>query len=781
MGVHQNVPAQWGSERSRMSLAPVPDPYVIPGVSSGGPAEEERQFDILQILWLAVSYRWLLAACVAGGLAFGLLATWMQTPMYQSAAQLEVLNPTAGALSDLEIMREKADLRFFETARTKIMSRDLARRVVFDLELSSKPEFLAPIASFSLGNLVRRALGTNRRIDVSQLSPEQREAAAIVRIRQGLSTQLLRHTAIIEITYRHPSPEYAALVANQMAKSFVDQNVDTRLQSAQAAQEFVSDQVVKAKATLEKAEEDLVRYAEEQGLTLNQDQEYSQIVKELTEVNAQLGEITKERLVAEGHVRQISELGAASLPQVFESPALQKQRDRISELQASYQEKLGTFKPGFPAMRKLRAQIASLQGDVDRQVAGLARGVSAGLEQVITRENILRGRLALLEEQQAKIQRKGVRYTILKRDASTAREQYEALVKKSNEIGVGSAIRSVPATLVEAAQVPQGAYSPRLAYNLLGGLMVSLLLGAGGVYVLELLNNTFVVPDQVERDLRTSVLGTLPKTEPDRIAEELTSPVSSLSEAFRSLRTMVQFSVNDAQGQSILFTSSIPSEGKTTITVQVARDLERVGHRVLVIDADMRRPRLHAEIGIPNALGLSNLLSGFSGGGSLDQVFQRINDTNLYVLTAGTIPPSPTDLLALPKWGVLLKHLSERFDYVLVDAPPVVGLADAAILSGTVARTILVVTCRQVKRKQAERAIGILRGAGANIAGAVFNKFEVTSQTYNYDYRYTYVASTYQYGLEDHSKDSRRGADGFMDRARRTVAALLPGRDSGRV
>ena len=772
MNAHQQI-MSYGANAVPQGYPPPAGPGY-PTAAFGDQREDAQGFDILGIFVYVMRHRWLLAAFLLVGIVAGVALTWMQVPMYRASAELEISVQNDSPLQDLELVTQRQDLRTLSTARRKIESRDLIRRVVIDLDLANRPDFIAVVPSFSPTNLLRRIMPLGDGAAEQKMSAEMRENRAIAIVARGLDVSMVRNTFLVQITYQHSRPKYASMVANQVAKSFIDQSVQNKFEVANNARDFVGEQVVNMKAQLERAEKALVEYAEREGLTLNQDDDSSQVSVAVSDVNKQLAEVDKDLLQFERYAEQIARFGAKSLPQFNDNPSVQTQLQKIADLEAEYRQNLATLKPGFPSMRKLSAQIGSLKANVDRRAKAIGGGVRLQLDQLRTKAATLRARLGELETEQADLRRKNIRYTILKRDADSSREQYQSLVKKLNEIGVGAELKTASAALVEAAQTPGRPYAPVLAFNLAGTLAFFMLLGGGMVYVLELLNNTFAVPEQLEEELKAPVLGLLPKVEPAELQENLADPSSGLSEAFRTLRTSLQFASADGLPKILLVTSSGPSEGKTTVGTRLAGDLAALGNRVVIIDADMRRPRLHRELNLDNTMGLSNMLTNTLSRDDLGMLFKQTKYPNLSCVTAGPIPPNAADLLAQPRTSMVLNLLARKFDMVVVDAPPVIGLADAPLLSSIADATLFVVSCKQISRKAAKAAITRLRRIGGNVVGTVFNKFAVEAYDYQYSYRYM-SDSYYAYGSTPQVTADKDGGAAHGEPKRNILAFMRPG------
>jgi succinoglycan biosynthesis transport protein ExoP len=281
-----------------------------------------------------------------------------------------------------------------------------------------------------------------------------------------------------------------------------------------------------------------------------------------------------------------------------------------------------------------------------------------------------------------------------------------------------------------------------------------LALSAAIIYILELLNNTFSNTEQIEKELGLAVLGILPLVDDREILSSIADQKSGLSEAYRSLRTSLQFSGADGTPRSLLVTSAEPSEGKSTTSFKLGQDFGILGAKVLIIDADLRKPNLHRMFGLDNTIGLSNLLTSTVRKDDLPGMFRKSKYENVTVLTSGTIPPNPADLLSSPRMALILNSLCKRYDLIIIDAPPIVGLSDAPILSRLAEGTLMVISTKQVTRKSAKAALKRLRSAGANVVGAAMARFSVDKFDYNYAYKYMNY-QYYTYGSDAPQLESR--------------------------
>jgi capsular exopolysaccharide synthesis family protein len=406
-------------------------------------------------------------------------------------------------------------------------------------------------------------------------------------------------------------------------------------------------------------------------------------------------------------------------------------------------------------MQQLRSQVGEIDRRLELGIKAITDSIRLKHHETLAKVDDLKAKLAELEGAQAAYQDKNIQYTILKREVDSNRSQYDSLISKLNEVDVGSELKNQSAALVDLAVLPRSPYSPRLPLNVAIGLVLSIVLGAAIVYVLELLNNTFANPEQVEKELQLPILGILPAIDERDFSLALSDPKSGLSESYRSLRTSLQFSGEQGAPRVLVVTSSEPSEGKSTTVYKLAEDFASLGARVLVIDADLRKPSLHRVFRLDNAVGLSNVLTSTINKDDLPKLIKQPKP-NVSVMTAGMIPPNPADLLSSTRMGLLLQKLTRTYDIVLIDSPPVIGLSDAPILSRLAEATLVVVSFNQVTRKAARTALKRIRAAGANVVGAAFTKFAVGKLDYNYNYKYLNY-NYYTYGDETPKIEDKTG------------------------
>jgi capsular exopolysaccharide synthesis family protein len=433
---------------------------------------------------------------------------------------------------------------------------------------------------------------------------------------------------------------------------------------------------------------------------------------------------------------------------------IQTSRERLAQLLANYQDKLSILKPAFPEMVALRAQISEIERQVRSQVELVKESIRAQFEAARAQEQAIQEKLDEVKAEVLVARGRSVEFTILAREVDTARTLYDGLLQQFRELGVSGDVDTNNISIIDRAEIPQIHDSPSLVKNLLLALLLSMILAAATIAVLEALDDTFKTPEDLEEGLGVSVLGVAPilaaAADKTPLSEVLGDATSAISEAFRSLRTALQFTTAEGAPKSLLVTSSRPGEGKSTTSVCLAANFAQLGMRVLLIDGDLRNPSVHRLLSLENGAGLSNFLAGASDSSKLTQICMI---SGVSVLTTGPLPPNPAELLAGPRFVSLLATAVETFDMVIIDGPPVMGLADAPIIASVAAGTLMVVECGSTRRAIVRDALRRLHFARARLVGALLNKFDpgAAGHSYGFGYSYSYAYGTnsyYAYGPE---------------------------------
>jgi polysaccharide biosynthesis transport protein len=720
-------------------------------------AQDEPRSDFRKLffryLGLALRYRWLILFCCAISLAIGLILTYSQTPIYQATVTVQIDRQAArvvrveGAQDDY--LSGVDNLRFYQTQYDLLRSRSQAERVAADLDLAAASDFLNPPSTSPWGKLrglIFRSANTQTanegRREAGNL--EQRQAAAARMVQSGLSLTPVPNSNLLRISFDSPSPEWAQKIANGVADSFVSSNLERRYGATTYARNFLKERLEELKLKLEESERALVAYAEKQELigdvkTASKGNESGQSLADsnLAALNGALQKVITDRIHAQELWEQANGSNELGLPQILGDSAISALRGQRAALMIDYQNKLSAFKPDYPDMLKLKAQINEVDQEIKSAAGVIKQSLKAQYESTLQQEELLKKKMDEVKRGVLETRNKEIQYNILKREADTNRSLYDGLLQQYKDVGVAGAVSTNNVAVIDRAQVPGGPYKPDLRMNLFKWLVFGLAGAASLIALLELFDDTFKSPQEIEEQLGLAILGIIPISDGSVLAD-LSRSSNPISEAFRSLRTALQFSTDQGAPKTIVVTSAQPGEGKSTTALALAINFSQLGMKVLLIDADLRNPSQHLNLGRNNGAGLANYLAG---GAMPESIFQKTDVNGLYFMPSGPLPPNPAELLAGPKMLSLLSTASEKVDAVIVDSPPILGLADAPLLASIASGTMLVIATGDTRRSTVKAALKRLHFARARMVGAVMNKCDLRS---NYDYG----GYGYGYGIE---------------------------------
>lgn len=678
--------------------------------------------DLVAYWRMLAKRRWVVLGILAAVLVLTLVVTLLATPVYRATTVLEIDEHVQQVVQvDGMAGQPQADAQFQQTQYELLRSRSLAERVARDIGADA-----ATIQALSDDAAV-------------PASPPERLELVTSLIQQGTTIEPVRDSALVRVHFDSTTPEMSAKVANALAQAFIQSHLERRYGASNYAKKYLQEQLRDVKARLEASERQLVEFAQAQGLVSSPDGQ-SLAANNLADLNEALAAAQSQRIRTQARWAQAA--GGGALPaDMLDSSTIRALRESRAKLQAEYQEKLQQFEPGYPAMQQLKSQIDALDRQVAAELQNIRSSVRAEYNAAAAQERLLQSKLDALRAAALDVDSRSIEYNILKREVDTNRELYDGLLQRYKQVGVAGDQRSDNISVIDPARVPERPFKPDLPVNLALGLLLGLLLGVSAAFLLEYMDETLKTPADVEQKLHLPVLGVVPRVEHRTPMVAFEDPRSAFSESYRSVRTALQFSTNQGIPRSLLITSALSGEGKTTSALSLARNVAQLGKRVLLVDGDLRNPSLHKLTGLPGERGLSNLLSNAA---VFDAVVKETRDAGLSVILAGPLPPNPAELLAGPPLEAMLAAAYERFDHVIIDGPPVMGLADAPILSHVAQATVLVVHAGTTGVGSAQLALKRLRFAQARVIGALLSQYDARATGYGYGSEgyYAYGASS---------------------------------------
>jgi capsular exopolysaccharide synthesis family protein len=684
--------------------------------------------DMPTILRIFREWRWLILAAVAIGLALAVVYTLATTPMYRASVVLQVNPPAVEILDDRTGNRTTADQQtpydFVATQVGLLSSRSLAERVAQDLNLANNPAFVS-----------------------QSVDPSRRLKIAADTIVGGLTVIPPKEGQLITFTYESDSPTIAAQVANGIGEAFINSNLQRRYDSSAYARNFLERQIAKTRTDLERSERQLVSYAQAEGIINTSTDANSAALatdantptgESLSHMNNALAEATARRMAAEGAYQAALTSGVTST----ESASSQALRQSRAALEAQYQQKLTLMKADHPDMISLRSQIAELDRQIKQENSSVEQSrinaARSDYRAAAAAEGSLRAKVSQLKSDVLNLRGRSIQYGILQRDVDTNRALYDALLQRYKEIGVAGGIGTAPVSIVDRADPPAAPFKPNLILNMLFGLVLGFGAGVLTAILLEFLNDTIKSREDVRTKLGLACLGTIPKR-PGKgdFIEDLKDPSSGVSEAYSTVAASLGFSTESGAPKVLLLTSARPSEGKSSSALALAQNYSRRGKTVLLIDCDLRKPAFKSP---SEKTGVTKLLT------NNDPVAAHVSPThfeNLWLLASGPIPPNPADLLSTGRFQAIVREASAQFDMIIIDAPPVIGLADAPLIASMCKDVMFIIESGKTRTGVAREAVSKLEAAGAHIVGATLTKSAEGSHGYGYGYGYGYGKQKY--------------------------------------
>lgn len=702
---------------------------------TSGFAQASRQVPLVrEYLAIIVRRRWVIIGITALSLIIGLVVTLMMTPQYTATARIEISRQQQ-RITNVEGVDQgdrTFDGEFYETQYELLTAQSVAERIVREMRLARKIDFFEAhqIDPENFDFLVQGDQALTREQVL------QREELARKLLLNHVEIAPISRSALVDIRYTSSSPVWSANIANEWGKQFVADSIDRRFASTDDARNFLERRLAELRQDVEASERRLVTYANENDIVvLNSVEQDGKTVsaptlaaKNLEAMNSALLEATARRVELESQAR------VPGGSQIASNTAVATLRNRRSDLAARYAEMMVNFEPGYPAARALQEQISEIDAAIAREEARLNAGAQADYRAALAREGSLQARVDNLTDQLRGQERARIQYNIYQNEVDTNRQLYEGVLQRYREIGVAS-VGANNIAIVDEANVPQEPASPKLPLNIAIALLAGVAIAGVAVFILEQFDEGIREPSDITPLTGLPLLGAIPAAEEDEdVSSLLLDAKTDISEAYLTVRSNLAFSTPSGVPRSVMVTSTRPAEGKSTTSFALACVLARTGKRVLLLDADMRSPSVHKFFGAENIVGFSSYLAGSD---DLNQMISETDVNNVHLLTAGRTPPSAAELLSTDRPKQMVEKLLEAFDHVIVDSPPLLGLADAPLLSQAVDGVVFVVESRGVPARAINLSVGRLRDSHARLLGAVVTKLPLDGNAaYGYGYGY---------------------------------------------
>ncbi len=727
-----------------------------------------------------IKRKWTILACLVAIFSIVALASLKMTPVYEASGSIEINKPDSGLVNFNNSPTFNVDYYDPTELDTEVMilqSDLLALQVVKELALDRRPEFGGKA----------QAPGASSSLDLAPDPLQQdsvRTSALLAAFRGNLKVTLSPNTHIIKVSFRSPNKELTATVVNTLMNTYTENNFKSRFDSTMQASDWLSKQLIDLQMKVETSQEKLVRYQKEHEI-LGIDEKQNITTEKLDELNKELTTAESERIEKESVYRLVE----AGNPDAIASAAgaidaaeaggqsgslLENLRAKEADLKIQAAQLSTQFGPAYPKVAQLNSQLK----EVDVQILNEARKVAAKIRgqymAALQREKMLHDALEKQKQEANNLNESSIQYSLLKRDLDSNRQLYEGLMEKMKEAGVSAGLKSNNFRIVDVARVPTTPVEPNVPRNLAFGLMLGLTSGVGLAFLMEGLDNTVRTTEQAQMISGLAPLGMIPLgsrsareganskrlviASSKEVVELITQvrPQSQMAESYRALRTSLLLSNLGAPPKMIMITSALPQEGKTTTSINCAVVLAQKGVRVLLVDADLRRPSIHKILGMGPRSGLSNVLTGSS---TLEEVVTSSSVLpNLSILSAGTPPPNPAELLASTNMRDMLEKLRGEYDHIVIDTPPALSVTDAVVLSPRADAIVLVIRSGHTTKQALRRSRDILMQVNAKLSGVLLNAVDLTSPDYHYYYEYQGKYAGYYRNDETHEGGSDDGA-----------------------
>ncbi len=722
--------------------------------------EQDLIQDAREHLAMLHKRRGLVVTCVGVALLLATVYNYTTRPLYQATAQILIDRDSPNVLPTKEVLDSSKGADYYETQYELLRGRNLAEKVVERLELQRSAELqtgplLSPVER------LRTRLGWGG----SPAGPEREGIAlspAVAAFRSRLAVEPVAGSRLVNLRFRAYDPKLAASAVNALAQLYIEQSLEFRYTTSAEATGWLSERVREQQKKVEAAEKALQQYREAEGL-VNLDERQGLVDQKLQTLAAAVVNARTDRISRETLYRQMRALPPAQLssfPLVMDSTVIQGLRGRLAELKDEEARLAETLGDKHPDLVRLRGRVKATEDKIAAETQQIVLSVETAYRTALEQEASLGADLEAAKREALVFNRKAIEHAALKREVESSQQLLRDLMNRTKETGLETELKSTNVRIVEKAEVPRGPILPRRTWNYEVALLLGLVLGVGLALLFEHMDNTIKTPEDVKAHLGLPFLGMIPEVAPNPTPDEapapfiLRDPHSAVAEAYRVLRTNLIFSSAETTGRVLMVSSASPGEGKTTTVANLAAALAENGAKVLAVEADLRRPTIHQHFGVQKTPGLSDLIVGKS---PISQAVQGTRVPRLSILPCGYLPPNPAELLGSESMRDIVLALRKRYDWILIDAPPILAMADTPVLCPHVDGIVLVVWAETCARPALERAVDQVKRVGGRITGVVLNKVDLDRNAYYYSQYYgEYYRSYYAEGQESGTASAGR-------------------------
>lgn len=755
------------SNRDRMRLDLDAAPLAAPGAPAGHPERDSRSHDaalqasnvspagyggyaqadevhLLDYVRVLHKRRW--TALTAFLIVFGSVTvyTFTATPIYSARVQILIENENPNVVKFEEVYdQNKTTNDYYQTQYRILQSRLLARRTLDAEKLWEHPLFASNEGTGGPLAWIRAFFSKEPAASPAE-PPDPGENVTQSRVidlfLDGLTVSPVRNSRLVDVSFRSQDPAISSRVANAIARQYIEQNLEFKFLATKEATDFLNARTAEQRKSLEKSEQALQQYREKTGAMALEDRQ-NIVVQRLSDLNAAVTRARTDRIEKESVYNQIRTIqndraAVDTFPAILTNGFIQQLKVQLNDLQrqkAQLAEKLGAR---HPDMVKVDSAIETTEARINAEIQKVVQALRNDYLAAQANERSLQASLDQQRAEAQELNRASIQYGVLQRDATSNQTMFSGLLERSRETGISGELKTSNIRVVDQAETPRRPTSPNKLTNLSVALFGGSLLGIGLAFFFEYLDSRIKQPDEIKAQLGLPFLGMVPLFNP----KDTTGPPligngmpNEFSEAFRGIRTNVIFSSADSGSKSIVVTSTGPGEGKSVVSANIAMSLALAGQRVLLIDADMRRPKTHELFGVSLEPGLSNMMVGDA---KASEAVKRTLTPNLWLMAAGKHPPNPAELLGSRRFKDFMLSLSEHFDWVIIDSPPVMAVTDASVIAHSATGVVFVVGAEMTSKGAAKAALEQLDSAKAKYVGGILNRVDLRRNSYYYSRYY---------------------------------------------
>ncbi|MDM8544338.1 polysaccharide biosynthesis tyrosine autokinase [Desulfococcaceae bacterium HSG9] len=716
------------------------------------PADDEIQIrDLIDVL---IRRKWLIISILSFVFISTLIFTLASTRIYKATAVIEVTRQSPKVTKFEELVASDLQTReYYETQVDLLGSQPLAERVIDRMRLNEHPTVRGIVFDDGGKNFISKNIkaliawlrGRDAPDKTSQITQETLNHQKLLKFfKKNLGVHSKRNAMLIDLTFTASDRKLSQNIINTLADEFVSWKMETKLESSKLARVFLMKQIDRAKIALEKSEEQLNAFSQNSGI-VSLDSKLNSVYSQLEKLNQGMADAETELVAKEALYRQAKTSNPANLPHVQASKVIGDLKADYARLRSEYEYLTVTFHDDYPQVKALKARMSSIAGRINIEEQRIFRGIKNDYQTALKRQKTMQKRLKGQKLSALELNEQATQYKIMLREVETNKAIYQSLLERTKEIESMVGVSASNIQIVQRASMPIFPYKPKVLLNLLLAVAIGLFLGAGGAFLQEYHADTITDPEQITERFQIPILGIVPSVKiSDHPIEKIynTDPRNPLSEALRTTKVSIQLSSAGDHARSLLVTSSLPGEGKTTLALNLALAFADSGEKVVLIDADLRKPRVHSLF--PSAdkagsHGLSNYLAGMEQKCTSGQSGIK----NLNIIFSGPVPPNPVELLASNRFTQLIEYLKKECDRVIIDAPPHLGFADILVLSQHVDGVVLVSGIGETTRSALRYFKKSMQNVNATILGCIVNKLNLNKK-YGYNSYYQHYR-TYGY------------------------------------